>query len=55
LDLPRLVYTGRVVEPDREIAAMTDDFHHKNVGIVAAVIGGIVLVLGLGGLFLHLA
>jgi hypothetical protein len=43
-----------VVEPDRVVVAMTEDFHHKNVGIVACVIGGIVLILGLGGLLLHL-
>jgi len=35
---------------------MTDeDFQHKNVGLVAFVIGAVVLVLGLSGLFLHLA
>ena len=33
---------------------MTEDFQHRNVGIVAFVIGGLVLLLGLGGLFLHL-
>lgn len=36
------------------MAAMAEDFHHKNVGIVACVIGGAVLLLGLGGLALHI-
>ena len=33
---------------------MSEDFQNKNVGLVAGIIGGGVLVLGLGGLFLHL-
>ncbi len=35
--------------------AMSEDFQNKNVGLVAGIIGAIVLVLGLGGLLLHLA
>lgn len=34
---------------------MTEEFQHKNVGIVAGIIGATVLLLGLGGLILHLA
>ncbi len=33
---------------------MSEHFEHKNVGLVASIIGGTVLVLGLGGLILHL-
>ena len=38
----------------RDRIAMSEDFHNKNVGLVAGIIGGSVLLLGLGGLFLHL-
>jgi hypothetical protein len=34
---------------------MSEDFHHSNVALVALIIGGVVLVLGLGGLFLGLS
>lgn len=34
---------------------MSEDFHNKNVGLVAGIIGASVLVLGLGGLILHLS
>lgn len=33
---------------------MSEDFQNKNVGLVAGIIGCTVLVLGLGGLLLHL-
>ena len=39
---------------------MTEDFDHKedfdnkNVGLVAAIIGGVVLVIGLGGVLVTL-
>jgi hypothetical protein len=33
---------------------MSEDFHYNNVGLVAGIIGGTVLVLGLGGLLLRL-
>lgn len=34
---------------------MAEHFEHKNVALVAGIIGAVVLVLGLGGLFLQLA
>jgi hypothetical protein len=34
---------------------MSEDFQNKNVGLVAGIIGASVLVLGLGGLILHLS
>lgn len=34
---------------------MSEDFEHKNVALVASVIGGVVLLLGLGGLLLGLS
>ncbi len=37
------------------LVVMAEDFHHKNVALVAGIIGAVVLLLGLGGLFLHLA
>ncbi len=33
---------------------MAEDFDHKNVGMVAAIIGGVVLLLGLGGVLVTL-
>ncbi len=33
---------------------MSEDFEHKNVGLVAGIIGGAILLLGLGGLILVL-
>ena len=37
------------------VDAMSEDFENKNVGLVAGVIGGGVLVLGLIGLVLGLS
>ena len=34
---------------------MSDDFHNKNVGLVAGIIGGSILFLGLIGLILGLS
>lgn len=34
---------------------MSEDFENKNVGKVAGIIGGVVLLLGLGGLLLGLS
>ncbi len=34
---------------------MSEDFENKNVGLVAGIIGGVVLLLGLGGLLLGLS
>ena len=34
---------------------MSDDFQLKYVGLVAGIIGGVVLVLGLIGLFINLS
>ncbi len=34
---------------------MAEDFEQKYVAIVAGIIGGVVLLLGLGGLFLGLS
>jgi hypothetical protein len=34
---------------------MSEDFENKNVGLVAGIIGGVVLLLGLGGLILGLS
>jgi hypothetical protein len=34
---------------------MSEDFENKNVGLVAGIIGGVILLLGLGGLFLGLS
>jgi nitrate reductase gamma subunit len=34
---------------------MAEDFQNKNVAIVAGIIGGVILLLGLGGLVLNLA
>jgi len=34
---------------------MAEDFHYSNVAWVALIIGGVVLLLGLGGLFLLLS
>ena len=34
---------------------MSHDFEQKNVGLVATIIGGIVLCLGLGGVILNLS
>ncbi len=31
-----------------------ENFDHKNVGMVAAIIGGVVLLLGLGGVLVTL-
>ncbi len=33
---------------------MAEDFDHKNVGMVAGIIGGVVLLLGLGGVLVTL-
>ncbi len=33
---------------------MAKDFEHKYVAIVAVIIGGVIVLLGLGGLFLGL-
>ncbi len=33
---------------------MSEDFEQKNVGLVAGIIGGAILLLGLGGLILIL-
>jgi hypothetical protein len=44
-----------VTELERMVAVMAEDFHHRNVGIVAFVIGAVVLLLGLGGLVLHIS
>ncbi len=32
----------------------TEDFDHKNVAMVAAIIGGVVVLLGFGGVFVIL-
>jgi hypothetical protein len=37
-------------EHRREIAAMAEEFEHKNVAIVAATIGGVIVLLGLIGI-----
>ena len=34
--------------------AMAEDFHQKNVGLVAGIIGAVVLLLGFGGLLYNL-
>jgi nitrate reductase gamma subunit len=34
---------------------MAEHFDHKNVALVAAIIGGVVLLLGLTGLILNLS
>ncbi len=34
--------------------AMAEDFHLKNVGLVAGIIGAVVLVLGFAGLIYNL-
>ncbi len=34
---------------------MAEDFEHKYVGIVAAIIGGVILILGLAGIVLSLS
>jgi len=42
-------------EQERVLVAMAEHFHHENVALVAGIIGAVVLLLGLGGLVLHLA
>ena len=34
---------------------MADDFHHKNVGTVAGVIGAIIFIVGMVGVSLYLS
>ncbi len=34
---------------------MSEEFENKNVGLVAGIIGGVILLLGLGGLLLGLS
>ena len=40
---------------ERGSVAMAHDFEHKYVGLVALIIGAVVLVLGIGGLILNLS
>ncbi len=42
-------------ESKREPVVMSDDFQLKYVGVVAGIIGGVVLVLGFIGLYLNLS
>lgn len=35
--------------------AMAHDFEQKNVGLVASIIGAVVLLLGIGGLLFNLS
>ncbi len=41
-------------EYERVPVVMAKDFHQKNVGIVAAIIGAVVLLLVLAGIFVNL-
>ena len=35
--------------------AMSHDFENKNVGLVASIIGGVILLLGIAGILFNLA
>jgi hypothetical protein len=37
------------------LVVMAEDFQHKNVALVAGIIGAVILLLGLGGLALSLS
>ncbi len=46
---------GSETEFEWDSLAMSHDFEHKYVGLVATIIGGAVLLLGIGGILYNLS